>query len=404
MNESSLHDRRIVCIASAAWDSMWVNAQHLMSRMARNNRILYLNNMGLRPPSAGKSDLRKIFQRLVEWFSPPRKPVPGLWVVSPIVLPLHRYRLIRKLNGVLLVAQVRFWMRMMGMRRPILWSFLPTGISLIGRIDFSGVIYHCVDDYAENPGVPSEHIREMERDLLRVADITFVTNPKLYQDRLGLARRIRYFPNAVNAAHFRDGGRNVPDEIEKIRQRRPGARVLGYQGNISDYKTDTALLQKIAARFSDDELVLVGPAGWGDPNTDLSALRALPNVHFVGRIDYNRLPDFVHAFDVCLVPMNLNESTKGSFPMKFYEYLACGKPVVATKLPAFAQYAENPEIVRLAANHEEFLAAIETALAEERDEAVIKRRIDQALDNDWERRLVQIGTEARAALAKEMAS
>lgn len=403
MNDKlTLQGENIVCIASATWDSMWVNAQHLMSRLGRNNRVLYVNNMGLRPPGASSSDLVKIFQRITEWVSPVRKRAPGIHVLSPIVLPFHGIKFIRRANERLLLWRVRRWMQRLDISSPVLWLFLPTGAGLIGRLGEKTVVYHCVDDYASNPNVPSALLDRMEQEILSKADISIVTSPKLYKDKKGKAKEIFYSPNSADVPRFRDFDGPAPERIRQIKSRTPESKILGYQGNISDYKTDIFLLEQIANTYGDHQLVLVGPAGWGDPSTDLGKLLARPNVHHLGRVPYNDLPAYLHSFDVALIPLNLNDSTLGSFPMKFYEYMACGKPIVATFLPAFENYEQRPQLVRLAKTREEFLEQIGTALEESpNEESRIQKRITEAEKNDWEERVIKIGQEVAKHLGKE---
>ena len=372
---------------------MWVNAQHLMSRLAKENKVLYINNMGLRPPSASKSDLAKIWRRVAEWLHPPKEEAPGCFVLSPITIPFHKYAIIRKLNQWLLKNRVKKWASRLGFESPILWIFLPTGFSLVGKLSEQCVVYHCVDDYAQNPNVPSELINEMEGKLLKAADITFVTNPKLLEKRRSMAKRIRYFPNTADVPRFRDFSGPLPKMILEIKEKSPHTRIIGYQGNISNYKTDLQLLEKIGKSFPDDHLVLVGPAGWGDPTTDIGRLDQIKNIHLAGRVPYDDLPAWLHGFDVCLIPMNINESTKGSFPMKFYEYMACGKPIVSVALPAFESYREKPSLVRIADNHDDFILAVQNSLEDTGNQQTIENRIAEAKKNDWDQRVLAIGHE-----------
>jgi glycosyltransferase involved in cell wall biosynthesis len=397
-DDTPLRGRDIVCIASSSWDAMWVNAQHLMARLARDNRVLYLNNMGLRTPGASKADLLKVRKRLGEWFAPPAHPLPNLWVLSPIAIPLHGLAPIRWLNRFLLRRRIRRWMRRLGFKRPILWTFLPTGVDLIGKLGESAAVYHCVDDYAANPNVPSENLREMETRLAKAADLTLVTSPHLLGKLESSSRKIRYFPNTADVARFRDHRGPTAKVFERFRSSNPDAKILGYQGNISGYKTDLDLLEKIARHFPEHLLVLLGPAGWGDPSTDIRFLTALANVHHLDRVPLEDLPSYIHGFDICLIPLNKNESTAGSFPMKFYEYMACGKPIVATALPAFEPYRESPQLARLADDHDSFIEAVKDSLADPGNEAAVKQRIHEAEKNDWETRVEQISAEVAGVL------
>ncbi|MCC6157212.1 MAG: glycosyltransferase [Deltaproteobacteria bacterium] len=392
-----LEGRDIVCVASANWDALWVNAQHLMHRLAARNRILYINNPGLRPPGASKSDFAKIVARLRGWFAGAREVEPNVFVLSPVTIPLHRFAFVRALNRILLRRRVKRWAAKLGMTRPILWTFLPTGIELVKQLGESAVIYQCVDDYAANPGVDVASLTDAERRLESLADLVIVTRPALAEAKRARAANVFYSPNCADVAHFETASAELP---LGARDQFAGRKVIGYHGNLSGYKTDLPLLARVADAFPDAVLALVGPEGWGDPSTDLGELRVKPNVVFAGRQDRANLPAFVRAFDVGLLPLADNASTRASFPMKFYEYMACGKPIVATDLPSFAAYRDRPDLCRLAATPEAFVEEVRAALADPGDASVVAARIAEARAHDWPARVESIGVAVMNALAK----
>jgi hypothetical protein len=296
---------------------MWVNSQHLMSRLARANRVLYVNNTGLRLPGASSADLEKIAKRLRLFVRGPRMVQDNLWVLSPIIVPYYKSAAVRRLNTRFLSWHVRRCLRSYGMDNPVLWVFLPTGVDLVGRLGESAVIYHCVDEYSRNPGVPTSEIQAMDRDLCRRADVVFTTSRGLFEEKRPLNERTRYVPNVANADHFAkalEDGRKTPADLAAIP--RP---VIGYAGNIASYKVDLPLLEKVATARPDWSFVLVGPVGWGDPNTNVKPLQALANVHFLDRKTYDELPAYVRGFDVCLIPFVKSPVTDSCFPMKFFE-------------------------------------------------------------------------------------
>jgi len=389
--------RDIVCLASSSWDAMWVNAQHLMSRLAIDNRVLYVNNLGLRAPGKNKGDWAKVRRRLGEWFSDAEKKMDNLWVLSPVNVPLHQSAAVRSFNRWSLIRSLRGHARRLGFRRPIIWTFLPLGVELIGQLDEALIVYHCVDEYAANPGVAVDELRSMEDALLRRADLVFTTNPVLYEERKDRTKRAVYVGNVAHTPHFEpQAQREVPAKMRHLP--RP---ILGYTGNISGYKTDLDLLAKTAKAMKEGSLVLVGPVGWGDPSTDVSVLQELSNVHFIGRVDYNELPAYVAAFDICLMPLRVNESTRRSFPMKFYEYMAAGKPIVSVDLPAFARYRTRPELCRVAVDHDDFIDAIGRTIADRDDHT--QARLIEARANSWDVRVDEIGETVAAALAEKEA-
>src|SRR5271157_584171 len=129
-----LQGRDIVCVGFADWDTeLWTNQHHLMSRLARENRVLFVESLGLRQPQLAGRDLARIARRLRRGLAPPRA-VDGLHVISPLVLPFHRSRLARALNARLLPALVRRAARRLGLHAPILWAYVPQAEVLIDTL------------------------------------------------------------------------------------------------------------------------------------------------------------------------------------------------------------------------------------------------------------------------------
>ncbi len=133
-------------------------------------------------------------------------------------------------------------------------------------------------------------------------------------------------------------------------------------GAISAYKVDLGLIRAIAAARPDWSIVLIGSVGEGDPWTDASTLAQHPNIHLLGPRPYQNLPAYLKGFDVALLPNTLNDYTANMFPMKFFEYLAAGKPVVAVDLDP---KAPNEDTLPIPQTTEAFIAGIADALAGE---------------------------------------
>src|SRR5690242_4124519 len=127
----TLSGRDIVCVGFADWDTeLWTNQHHLMARLARSNRVLFVESLGLRRPQLAGRDLARIARRLRRGLSPAR-PADGLHVLSPLVVPLHSSALVRRLNARLLPAVVRRACRRLGLHRPILWAYVPQAEALL---------------------------------------------------------------------------------------------------------------------------------------------------------------------------------------------------------------------------------------------------------------------------------
>ena len=142
------------------------------------------------------------------------------------------------------------------------------------------------------------------------------------------------------------------------------------------------LLEQVFRARSEWSLVMVGPVGGGDPGTRVDPLQELPNVHFLGVRRREEVPAYLKGFDVCLLPSRLNRYTRHMFPLKFFEYLATGKPVVMTLLPSLEEYRSMAYVAE-ADDALAFERSIERALEEPAGDPVRRIRIEEARKHDW---------------------
>lgn len=385
-----LRGRDIICVGFADWDTdLWTNQHHLMSRLADENRVLFVESLGLRKPQLAPRDLRRILRRLRSGLRPPR-PADGLHVLSPLVLPFHSNRLVRAINARLLPALVARAVRRLGLVDPILWSYVPQAEALLDALAPSIVVYHCVDDIAAQPGIDGDSFRAAERRFAARADLVLASSPTLARRLQSISRNVVYAPNVADTDLFATALCEGP--LDTAMAGVPSPRIV-FCGAIVTTKLDLELIVSLARAHRDWSICLVGPVGPGDPRADVSTLIAEPNVHLLGARSYDELPNVLRAADVGLIPYARNPLTDGIFPMKVYEYLAAGLPVVASELPSLA---DVPEVQR-AANAREMARLIERALATDSRERRVERS-RAATAHSWEGRLGEIA-EAVEAIA-----
>jgi glycosyltransferase involved in cell wall biosynthesis len=385
----TLRGRDIVCVGFADWDTeLWTNQHHLMSRLASDNRVLFIESLGLRRPQLAGRDLARIWRRLRRGLERPRE-VDGLQVLSPLVLPLHGSRIARAINRRLLPALVRRAARRLGFHRPILWAYVPQAESLLAALDPQLVVYHCVDDIAVQSGIDAASFRAAEQRFARRADLVLASAPALASRLRRISDNVLDAPNVADTELFSRALQ--PGPIDPAIAALPGPRIV-FTGAIVATKLDFALLAELAGLRRSWSFALVGPIGPGDPRTDVSALAAEANVHLLGPRSYSELPDVLRGADAGLIPYTLNELTGSIFPMKVYEYLAAGLPVVATPLPALAEVAD----IATASDAPGIAQLLEQALAEDNPERCAERS-RAAASHSWDRRLEEIAT-ALAAL------
>jgi glycosyltransferase involved in cell wall biosynthesis len=163
----------------------------------------------------------------------------------------------------------------------------------------------------------------------------------------------------------------------------PG-KVIGYVGVI-DFRLDTELIAYMARKRPAWSFALVGPMK-GDTQ-DMSGLEALPNVHFLGRQNLEDVPTFVKGMDVCLIPYVLNDYTHHIFPLKLYEYMAAGKPIVASAMYEMLAY-EGDEMA-LGRSPDDFLAKVDGAIAEDSPQRIASRQA-AAAHQSWDDRIEEV--------------
>jgi GT2 family glycosyltransferase/glycosyltransferase involved in cell wall biosynthesis len=237
------------------------------------------------------------------------------------------------------------------------------------------VVYDCMDEWASFPGI-GDAVLALEDGLVRQADLTVVSAELLRQKLAGRTSRLALVRNGVDLDHY---ARHYGPGLELAGVAHP---VIGYFGALASW-VDVELLEKIARRFGDATLVLAG----GCFDVDPSGLERLPNVRLLGQRPYDEMPKLLWSFDVCIIPFLVNDITHATNPVKLYEYLSSGKPVVA---PRMAELLLHEETCYLADGHEAFLDAIGSALAEPEDAPVRDRRRATARDNAWNRRYSEL--------------
>jgi uncharacterized SAM-binding protein YcdF (DUF218 family)/glycosyltransferase involved in cell wall biosynthesis len=386
------HD--VICISSIDWDFIWQGHQEIMSRLAASgHRVLFIENTGVRPPRFG--DLPRVMSRLRNWRRGTkgfREERPNLFIHSPIVVPLPYSRIAQWINTKMLMRGINRWMRAVGVTRPVVWTFLPTPLAraVIADIHPALTIYYCIDDLASSSR-EARKIVNSEQALFKSADLVFVTSEKLRERAAESSPRVHLFPFAVNLAVFqksREQHEPVPSDLSALK--RP---VAGYVGGLHQW-VDQDLLANVAAALPDVSFALIGPE-----QTDVSRLKALPNVHFFGQRPHGDLPRYVRGFDVGLVPYRITEYTANVYPTKLNEYLVMGIPVVATDLNEIRRFnKEHGDIVRIAGT-EAYAGVVRAAIGEVAKPGEVARRMAVAESNSWERRLEQMSSLIERELA-----
>ncbi len=339
------HD--IICFSND-WDGDPLSKKHIMQRLARRNRVLWVNSIGNRNPTASVHDVKRAIKKLSEFARGSTRAGENIHVFSPLAIPFHGNPAARWINRKALGWSLRRACRKLGFRNPITWTFVPASAEVAGTLGEKTLVYHCVDEFSEFTGTDKAGILDLERRLMEKSDCVIVSADVLYRNKRRHNPKTFLVTHGVDVHHFRkacDPRTVIPEDIG----RRPKP-VIGFFGLIADW-VDLDLVRFLAASRPEWSFVLIGKAV-----TDLRAVGALPNVALLGPKPYAALPAYAKAFDVAILPFVLNELTIAANPLKLREYLAAGLPVVSSAIP---EAERLKTVLRLARNPDEFLNEIQ---------------------------------------------
>jgi glycosyltransferase involved in cell wall biosynthesis len=276
-----------------------------------------------------------------------------------------------------------------GFENPYLWCYSPASCDLVGHIKHKGLIYDCVDRHSAYPGMINPSVVDkMEEDLAKKADWIFSTAIGLYETLIKYNKNVSLIPNGADYELFLKAAEPVSDEA-KIKgeddqeSRKLEKPVFGFVGMLQDC-IDYDYMEALAREFPNGQLVL---AGRPLPGVDLSALEKYPNVIFKGLLPQRELPGVIRNFDVCLNLFKEGRLSKDVSPLKLYEYLATGKPIVSTREPL--QVYDYADVIYIADNKEDFVLKCREAL-KENDPQKKAARMEYGRFASWDNRVAQM--------------
>ncbi|GAG46015.1 unnamed protein product, partial [marine sediment metagenome] len=233
--------------------------------LAERNVVLWVNYHASRTPTASSSDLVHMTRKLGQVLAGVTRPRKNLYVLTPLVIPLPRSAWAMRLNGMLLISQIRSVLS--GIRRgPMqVWSFTPDISYVLRDFNAEKVVYYCVDEHAAFTGYDRDQVLRDEADLCRRADLVVTTSAALQQAKEPLNPNTILVPHGVDYEHFSKAlSNNLPAPADIAGIPHP---ILGFFGLIRDW-VDLDLLAEVARRRPDWHIVLLG-----DSTVDLAPYR-----------------------------------------------------------------------------------------------------------------------------------
>ncbi|OGM66273.1 hypothetical protein A2985_00790 [Candidatus Woesebacteria bacterium RIFCSPLOWO2_01_FULL_43_11] len=374
----------IICVSWLYWDEIPLVMHHMMTRLAAHNRILWIDppfplTLFITNPRLNRLHKEKV----KKWWRGINKVTDNFWVYYPIPLPLFygRINLVDYLNRKILSKIIFKFAKKLNFNSPIFWLYHPYALLPRGEFNEKLVCYDCNDDmgaFFHRLPYQRKRLSDLEAQLIRRADVVFTTSQHLYQSKKILNQSTYYFPSGADIAVFSRASLPATEiSNEMLNIKKP---IIGFTGGIANDKMNWDWIKKAADAHPDWSFVFIGPYHDRLP----PEITGLSNIHFLGKKPMEELPKYIKAFDVCIIPYKGSEFMMNSFPTKTFEYLAGGKPVVSSDIPALREFQP---VVKLCRSSEEFIAKVEESVKESDDARLQQERFEIAKDHTWDARV-----------------
>jgi GT2 family glycosyltransferase/SAM-dependent methyltransferase len=355
----------IICFAIIDWDFRWQRPQQIMSRFAeQGHRVFFISPTRFLPIGRERYHARPLRDNVWEV----HLALPRAFQVYSGELPASLVKAMTadladlaadfNINCAVSVVQTATW--------------APAALEVRRRFGW-WLVYDCMDEWNTFPGIRPALLVE-ERRLVAETDLLVVSGQRLWEKWSPHNANTVLARNASDFDHFH----TAPTSDLLAEAQRP---IVGYFGAIADW-FDLDLMVRLARERPQYTFVLIG----GIFDVPMAALETLPNVQILGQQPYERMPAYLRQFDACIIPFKVNAITEATDPVKFYEYISQGKPVVAPRMPELYPYREY---LYIADDHDDFLCKVDQAVAED-DPDLCQRRIELARANTWQARLTTI--------------
>jgi len=313
------------------------STQHLVKRLARNRKVLWINSIGLRQPGLNTKDISRMYRKLfphkekVHTTSFSHVNYHNIIEVNLLTIPAPSSTLARKLATEMMLHQLRPILDRLQLKTPILWVSLPTAVDICEHIDHSALVYYCGDDFSSLAGVDHHTVRRHEEKLTECADLILVPSEKL--KKTFPAVKTHLLPHGVDTELFATPT-IIADDFPCHDSKGIRCPIAGYYGSLSEW-LDYELIEHAATTLPDWNFVFIGP--------QMISTNCLPkrdNIHYLGTRAHHELPRYSQHWNVGILPFKKNAQIESCNPLKLLEYLAAGQPVVSVEFPALSPYKE----------------------------------------------------------------
>ena len=372
---NALYD--LICFSHLRWHFVTQRPQHLLTRCALQHRVFYWEEPFLDGSGDGSLEVMQEGERL--------------WVVRPHLPEQGNHDALQR-------ALLTKFMADEHIRHFVRWYYTPMALGFSSHLPAEATVYDCMDELTGFLGAPKE-LGEREKELFSVADVVFTGGISLYEAKKTQHSNVHAFPSSIDVPHFAAARKQTVEPEDQAGIPHPRAGFFG----VLDERFDVALMAEVTKLRPEMHFVFLGPVVKIDPAT----LPHGPNVHYLGGKRYEELPRYVAGWDVALLPFAMNASTRFISPTKTPEYLAAGKPVVATPIRDVVRGYGDEGLVTIAGTAEEFACGLDEALKPQTaawHEAVAAKLAGGSWDRTWAEmsRLIDKARNASASFATQV--
>jgi UDP-galactopyranose mutase len=328
----------VVCFSHLRWDFVFQRPQHLLTRCARDRKVLFFEEPFYDEVNA---PLLRLDNRDA-----------GVTVATP-VLPIggellrhNRANQLQELVSQLLDEFVK--------KEYICWYYTPMALPYTRHLRPTVTVYDCMDELSAFRGA-SGNMADLELELFEASDVVFTGGHSLYEKKRGLHRNVHLVPSGVDITHFGQAREPIADPDDQAHIKRPRVGFFG----VLDERLDRDLLAGAASMRPGWQFILIGPIA----KIGQSELPLAPNIHYLGFKSYADLPAYIANWDVAMMPFALNAATRCISPTKTPEYLAAGKAVVSTPVPDVIRGYGDLGLVSIACDAAQFALALDRAIS-----------------------------------------
>ena len=356
----------VICFGGEDW--WYHNRGHidmqLMRRFARIGTTVYVNSIVMQKPSLqeGKKFFQKVLRKAKSITKGLQKSDAGFWVYGAFSLPVHHIPWLRLINKVLLQLQLQRVIFQLGIQTPIVWVACPVACEVALKMKKIKLVYQRTDRFEEYPNVDTNTIRNYDRKMKTIADLTIFVNKMLFDTESVQCKKAIYVDHGVDFDFFSSAKdeKDIPNEMRDIKK-----PIVGFFGGIDNHTFDMGLIEKVVDLLPEMSFVFIGQA-----SSDCSKLMSKKNVRMLGQKPYEQIPYYGMCFDVAIMPWRQNRWIEACNPIKLKEYLALGKPIVSTPFSELHRYRG---VVYEAKTPREFAEYIKKAIVEDSPALAIVR-------------------------------